>query len=188
MEWACCDHPDAPGWEQTSALARLFDATVRPFRYARVLIVARRTAESGELIKAVTERADRGPCNFTLLVPSAPLGRRSIADPRRYERDADAERRIAAAVPLLSRAADSEVVAVVGAHDPVAAVTDALALMGFDEVIVSMLPARVSRWRALGLPGRIRALGVPVTEVTGAESPSGSLARPTRPMSPERMP
>ncbi|MGH2885161.1 MAG: hypothetical protein ACRDPA_21055, partial [Solirubrobacteraceae bacterium] len=71
--------------------------------------------------------------------------------------------------PLLSGAAGSEVVAVVGPRDPVAAVRDALKLMGFDEVIVSMLPARVSRWRSVGLPDRIRALGVPVTEVTVAE-------------------
>jgi hypothetical protein len=47
--------------------------------------------------------------------------------------------------------------------------------MGFDEVIVSMLPPRLSRWRSLGLPGRIRALGVPVIEVTGAESPDTRL-------------
>jgi hypothetical protein len=154
------------------------DATVRPYRSARVLIVARRTADSRELIEAVAARADSGPCNFTLLVPSSPLGLRGVADPRRHDRDADAERRIAVSVPLLSRAAGSEVVAVVGAQDPVAAAADALTLMGFDEVIVSMLPARRSRWRKLGVPGRIRSLGVPVTEVTGAESPSARLAVP----------
>ena len=55
------------------------------------------------------------------------------------------------------------------------AVRDALKLMGFDEVIVSMLPARVSRWRSLRVPGRIRAQGVPVTEVIGADSPGTRL-------------
>jgi GABA permease len=73
---------------------------------------------------------------------------------------------------LLSRAAGSEVVAVVGAHEPFAAVRDAMEMMGFDEVIVSMLPARTSRWLHVELPGRIRTLGVPVTEVIGAELPA----------------
>jgi hypothetical protein len=155
--------------EQISAGARLVAKTVPAYRSARVLIVARRTAGSAELIEAVAARADRGPCNFTLLVPSA-LSFLANVDYPRPQRDVDAERRIAAAVPLLSRAAGSEVVAIVGAQDPVAAVRDALKLMGFDEVIVSMLPARASRWRSVGLPDRIRALGVPVTEVTVAES------------------
>ena len=148
--------------------------TVPAYRSARVLILARRTADSPALIEAVAARADRGPCNFTLLVPSSLRNLTNMAY-RRSQRDTHAERRIAAAVPLLSRAAGSEVVAVVGAEDPVAAVGDALNLMGFDEVIVSMLPPRLSRWRSLGLPGRIRALGVPVIEVTGAESPDTRL-------------
>ena len=36
---------------------------------ARVLIVANRTAATPPLIEAVRERAARGPCAFTLLVP-----------------------------------------------------------------------------------------------------------------------
>jgi hypothetical protein len=145
------------------------DETVPAYRSARVLILARRTADSPELIEAVSARADRGPCIFTLLVPSS---LRILANMtyHRPQRDIDAERRIAAAVPLLSRAAGSEVVAVIGAQDPFAAARDALKVMRFDEVIVSMLPVRASRWRSLDVAGRIRALGVPVTEVTGAES------------------
>ena len=126
--------------------------------------MARRTADSPKLIEAVASRANRGPCNFTLLVPSSPPVASTVVYSRQH-RDAGAERRIAAAVPLLSRAAGSEVVAVVGASDPLVAARDALKLMGFDQVIVSMLPARVSRWGRLELPRRIRALGVPVSEV-----------------------
>ena len=85
------------------------------------------------------------------------------------------ERRIAVAVPLLSHAAGAEVVAVVGAGEPFVAVRDALAVMGFDEVIVSMLPPSASRWMRLELPRRIRALGVPVIEVVGAEDPAPPL-------------
>jgi hypothetical protein len=171
----CTADRDASGTNRGSRAS--FDLTVPAYRSARVLIVARRTAASRELIEAVAARADRGPCIFTLLVPSS-LGIVAGVAYHRPQRDIDAERRIAAAVPLLSRAAGSEVVAVVGAQDPVAAVRDALKLLGFEEVIVSMLPARLSRWRSLGLPGRIRALGVPVTEVTGADSPGAGAEPP----------
>jgi hypothetical protein len=68
-----------------------------------------------------------------------------------------------------------EVVAVIGAHEPLTAVRDALHLMGFDEVIVSMLPPRVSRWLHIELAARIRALGVPVTEVIAADVPAPPL-------------
>jgi hypothetical protein len=139
-----------------------------------VLIVARRTADSPRLLDAVRRRARQGPCNFTLLVPAYPSGPHQLNgrfDPGQRA----AERCIAAAVPLLSRAAGAEVVAVVGAGEPLVAVRDALAVMGFDEVIVSMLPAGTSRWLKLGLPRKIRALGVPVTEVLGAEEPVPTL-------------
>ena len=133
--------------------------------------MARRTAASPQLMAAVARRARAGPCNFTLLVPAYPRVLRLLGDPSDPGQRA-AERRIAAAVPLLSRAAGAEVVAVIGAQEPLAAVRDALQLMGFDEVIVSTLPASASRWLHLELPRRIRALGVPVTEVTATELPA----------------
>ena len=150
------------------------DATMPPYRSARVLIVARRTADSPQLIDAIARRARQGPCNFTLLVPAFPRGLHPVGDVGDPGERA-AERRIAAAVPLLSRAAGSEVVAMIGAHEPFVAVRDALNLMGFDEVIVSMLPVHASRWLELALPRKIRALGVPVTEVIAAGLPTGPL-------------
>jgi hypothetical protein len=136
-----------------------------------VLIVARRTADSPQLLEAVARRARVGPCNFTLLVPAYPGGPHRL-DARFDPGQRAAERCIAAAVPLLSRAAGTEVVAVVGAGEPLIAVRDALAVMGFDEVIVSMLPAGASRWLRLELPRKIRAFGVPVIEVVGADAPA----------------
>jgi len=144
---------------------------VPPYRSARVLIVARRTADSPQLIEAVARRARESPCNFTLLVPAFPRGLHRVGDPTDPGQRA-AERRIVAAVPLLSRAAGSEVVAVIGTDEPFAAVRDAIQLLGFDEVIVSMLPAPVSRWLHLELPDRVRSLGVPVTEVVAADVPA----------------
>jgi hypothetical protein len=142
---------------------------------ARVLIVARRTAAGTPLLDAVARRARQGPCNFTLLVPAShrPM---YVVGQRRPHDDLRAEQLIATAVPLLTRAARSEVVAVIGAHDPLAAVRDALRLMEFDEVIVSMLSPRTSAWLRLGLPRQIRALGVPVTEVIGSDSPLAPLS------------
>lgn len=145
-----------------------------PYLAARVLIVARRTADSPQLVDAVARRAERGPCNFTLLVPAFPSGLHEVGG-RTNPGQRAAERRIGAAVPVLSRAAGSEVVAMIGAQEPFAAVHDALELMGFDEVIVSMLPKHASRWLHLELPRKIRALGVPVTEVVGADVPADPL-------------
>jgi hypothetical protein len=153
---------------------RLRDATVPPNRSARVLIVARRTADSPQLLEAVARRSREGPCNFTLLVPAFPNGLRRVGD-RADPGQRAAEQRIRAAVPLLSRAAGSEVVAVIGSHEPFGAVRDALQLMGFDEVIVSMLAPGVSRWLRIGLPAKIRTMGVPVTEVTGVDVPTSPL-------------
>jgi hypothetical protein len=140
------------------------------FKRSRVLIVARLTADSGELYEAVAGRASEGACSFTLLVPAAPRRLRLVGS----QRDAtyrDAERRLSAALPLLSAAAGDEVVGIVGSDDPLHAVQDALKLLGFDEVIVSMLAPRHSRWRRDGLPQKIRSLGVVVIEVAGSDSP-----------------
>ena len=141
---------------------------MQSIRPSRVLIVAHQTADSPELIRAVADRSEAGPCAFTLLVPLAPRGLHRVVDPE--DRGvAEAEERLTAAVPLLSAAARDEVIGVVGSHDPFAAVQDAVNLLGFDEVIVSMLPRRMSRWLRLDLPHKVRALGMPVTEVINVE-------------------
>ncbi len=139
---------------------------------ARVLIVAHKTADSQQLIEAVARRAAAGPCAFTLLVPTSPRGLHRVTDPEDHGA-AEAERRLNTALPPLSCAAGSEVVGMIGGHEPLAAVQDALNLIGFDEVIVSMLPARVSRWLHLDLPRKISAMGVAVTAVAPMEAAIG---------------
>jgi hypothetical protein len=131
---------------------------------ARVLVVAHKTAATQPLLDAVRERAAAGPATFTLLVPRGSHGLHKAAS-----EDAggdEAEKVIAQAVPLLSEAAGGPMDAMIGDADPVAAVQDALNMRGFDEVIISTLSARVSRWLHLDLPRKVAGMGVPVHTVT----------------------
>jgi hypothetical protein len=133
----------------------------------RVLLVACRTAAGPALREAVRRRAAMSPCQFTLLVPRPCHGLHRVVDPEDHGwREAQAV--IDTACPLLGRAAGSEVAGMIGSHDPVAAVEDALNLQGFDEVIVSTLPARTSRWLHIDLPSKVAGMGVPVTRVSAA--------------------
>jgi hypothetical protein len=128
-----------------------------------VLIVARLTASSVELSQAVLRRA-ADPCGFTLLVPAEAHGLHRVVDPEDHGVE-EAKRRLADALPLLSRAAGSQVQGMIGSHDPLAAVQDALNLYGFDEVLLCTLPLRISRWLHIDLPRKVAALGVPLTTV-----------------------
>jgi hypothetical protein len=134
----------------------------------RVLVVAHKTAATQPLLDAVAERARRGPCTFTLLVPNATHGLHKVVDPE--DQDAgEANAVVAEALPLLSEAAGAPVEGIVGSTDPSAAVHDAINRYGFDEVIISTLPTRLSRWLKLDLPSKVSGAGLPVTTVTPSE-------------------
>ena len=141
---------------------------MRPITRARVLIVAHQTADSPQLIDAVSRRAKEGPCTFTLLVPTRPRGLHRVVDPEDHG-VAEAEERLTAALSILAAAAGEEITPMVGSHEPLAAIQDALNLIGFDEVMISMLPARLSRWLHLDLPRKVSGLGVRVTQVLAPE-------------------
>jgi hypothetical protein len=131
---------------------------------SRVLIVAHQTVDSPELLAAVARRAGEGACTFTLLVPARGRGLHRVTGPGDQGIN-EAEARLELAIPLLSEAAGEAIIGVVGTHEPLVAVQDALNVLGFDEVMISMLPVPESRWFRLELPRMVRALGVPVTEV-----------------------
>jgi hypothetical protein len=134
----------------------------------RVLIVAHKTAATPALIQAVRDRAQRGACTFTLLVPNAAHGLHKVVDPE--DQDAgEAQTVLDLALPLLEDAAGGPVEGMVGDPNPMNAVQDAINLHGFDEVILSTLPTRVSRWLKLDLPSKIGGLGLPVTTVTAQD-------------------
>jgi hypothetical protein len=135
---------------------------------ARVLVVAHKTAATPALIEAVRERAARGPATFALLVPSAAHGLHKVVDPEDVE-SSEAEDVLALAIPLLEEAAGGPVEGLTGVASPLEAIHDAVNLHGFDEIIISTLPTRVSKWLKLDLPSKVAGLGLPVTTVTARE-------------------
>jgi hypothetical protein len=139
---------------------------------ARVLVVANRTAATPGLIEAVRERAARGPAAFTLLVPHVAHGLHKVVDAQDTD-VSESEAVLEVAVPLLEEAAGGKVEGIVGDPEPLAAIQDAINLRGFDEIILSTLPARVSRWLKLDLPSKLSGLGLPVTHV---EAPDNTAA------------
>jgi hypothetical protein len=138
---------------------------------ARVLVVANRTAATPALIEAVRQRAARGPAKFTLLVPHFAHGLHKVVDAPDTDRS-ESESVLELAIPLLEEAAGGEVEGIVGDPEPLAAIHDAVNLRGFDEIILSTLPARVSRWLRLDLTSKVGDLGLPVTHVEAKERAS----------------
>jgi hypothetical protein len=145
---------------------------------ARVLIVAHKTAATPALIEAVRARAEQGSATFTLLVPNAAHGLHALVDPEDQEQS-EAEQILALALPLLEPAAGGKVEGMVGDPSPMNAIQDAINLHGFDEVILSTLPVRVSRWLKLDLPSKVAGLGLPVTTVTAQDRTTTEAAAPT---------
>ena len=151
----------------------------------RHLIVANQTLGTDELARAVRDRLEAGPCEFWVVVPATPLtdlapgfvptmGGWPVTVPAPPEDSrAVAQDRLDAALRAL-RECGATVDGEVGDPDPMRAVERALAGRQVDEVIVSALPARVSRWLHQDLPNRIeRQFHVPVTHIGAAHVSRG---------------
>ena len=108
-----------------------------------VLVVANVTATSDELVTALRERASRGACRFTLLMP---------------REGPNAEARLAEALESLRAGGLENVSGRTGDHDPIVAAMEVWDPMQFDEIVVSTLPTGSSRWLGLDLPRRLAKL------------------------------
>ena len=118
----------------------------------QVLVVASRTATSARLMKEIEARAAAGGCRFTLLIPDA------------TDRE-KANRTLEVALQLMKEAAGTPVAGMVGGPDPFETVQSAVREGNFDEIIVSTLPKRMSKWLRRDLVTRVEGLGLPVTAV-----------------------
>jgi len=90
--------------------------------------------------------------------------------------DDEANQVLAGALPKLTEAAGETVTGSIGDPEPLSAIQDAVNLGDYDEIIISTLPPRMSRWLKLDLVSKTRALGLPVTHVEGtakAQAPVG---------------
>jgi hypothetical protein len=128
---------------------------------ARILVVANKTAESPELLEVLKTKGTEH--QYVLVVPASGGVLEKAADPdaaREHTRphlDAALEK---------FRAEGLEVEGEVGDSDPIAAVQDACNFGKFDEIVISTLPQRASRWLKLDLPSKAgRATGLPVTHI-----------------------
>lgn len=161
---------------------------------ARYLIVANQTLGGSSLEKAVRDCLSREPCEFYVVAPQtkveheatgwtagvqleAAMTSPSVVDDgleeatrtleARHEQARErAHRRLDQLITKI-RAAGGVAQGEVGSDDPVAATTTVLEHQtGFDGIIVSTLPARLSRWLQLDVVSRIsRSTDLPVTVV-----------------------
>jgi hypothetical protein len=150
----------------------------------RYLVVGNQTLDSDVLADQVRERMDRGPAEFWLAVPATPvkdLASNMVAIPmpvmggvlKMPEPPAEARRLAQAKLDAALRKLTALGATVDGAvtdADPMRAVEEAMSNREFDEIIVSTLPRRLSRWLHQDLPDRLQdRFGVPVTDIVAED-------------------
>lgn len=136
----------------------------------RYLVVANLTLGGEHLSEQLEKCVAEGPCSFHVLVPAS-------VDPHVWTHDQASDHALAAQRLDEARerfgALHAEVTGEVGDHRPVDAVLDVLRREQFDEIILSTLPAGLSRWLRMDLVNRVcRAVDIPVTHVVAAETPA----------------
>jgi hypothetical protein len=128
---------------------------------ARILVVANKTAESPDLLEALKAKGTEH--EYVLVVPASGGVLEKAADPDAAREHT--EPHLAAALEKW-RAEGLNVEGTIGDSDPIAAVQDANNFGDFDELVISTLPQRASKWLKLDLPSKAeRATGLPVTHV-----------------------
>jgi hypothetical protein len=151
-------------------------ATRRPHR---ILVIANQTLGSAALTEEIVRRVADTPTEVVVVVPATHSADYPPADgdvdaeitPRSDERGAAQARWRLRQVLEGLHELGVDAAGQLGAPDPYAAAGALLEDEEFDEVVMSTLPAGLSRWFSLDVPARIRRrFGVPVTTVTGEPS------------------
>jgi hypothetical protein len=136
----------------------------------RILIVVNGTAGGEHLRELVRERVKDGPCRITLLVPSVSTARHG--EPDEGSSVAAAEARMEKAIEGLDHLG-VEVKGVIGDENPLRAIGGMLLNGWYDEIVVSMPPAGLSRWLGADLPRRVqRRYGRRVTPIVDEPEPA----------------
>lgn len=151
----------------------------------RYLVVANQTLGSPALLDAVEDRIGTGPAEFHVLVPSSHSqeyisARRAtvlgdpltgfvpadFAPPGQDEKALElADQRLGELLDYMRRAG-IEATGEIGAADPLRAIGAVLQRGSFDEIILSTMPAGVSKWLGMDLPSRVRrTFPLPVTHL-----------------------
>jgi GABA permease len=167
-----------PGWtlawrRHAASPERREGQTVR-----RYLVVANQTLRGEALMSAIRARLVQGPSHFHILVPATrpqDLYSKVLAayagDPEIVSSDdqvrAAAQDRLKVELEWLAKAGIPST-GQIGDPDPLVAVSDVLTDHTFDEIILSTLPAGVSRWLRMDLPSRLQhSVDIPVVHVSG---------------------
>lgn len=136
---------------------------------ARYLVVANQTLGAEALAEKIRQCLAAEPTTFHIVVPACHS--RDTAWITEGHDHAEAEKRLAAALARF-RELGAEANGEVGDASPVLAIQDALLAGSYDGVILSTLPAGLSRWLRKDLPHRIEhKLGIKVIHVTGRLEP-----------------
>jgi hypothetical protein len=143
----------------------------------RCLVVANQTVGSALLVDAIVARATAGGVRFHLLVPATRVQEqeRSLVGSEHLRAWPGEDLGFAIARYRLERTLRRlehdriDATGDVGAPDPLRAISEHLASSEVDEILLSTLPRRRSRWLQTELPRRVRRLtAVPVTVLESA--------------------
>jgi hypothetical protein len=165
---------------------------------SRYLIVANQTLGGDKLDQAIRDRIEGGQSQFYVVVPmTLPEHEtkvwtggflvgdvrsdtvQSAVEEEARHRESLIEQAVTRAETRLGQMIDKiqsaggEATGQVGASDPADAVEEVLKDQSFDEIIVSTLPAGISRWLKMDLPSRVERLTeTPVITLEAEESPA----------------